>query len=173
MTQRALVITDMLNDFLDPTGALYVGDGGRTIIPFVAQKIQDMRQEGAVIIYLADAHDPEDPEFRRFPPHAVRGTWGAAIIPELSLATSDYLVTKTSFSGLFGTELKDILKQREVTEVHLVGVCTSICIMETARDLDLNGFRVVVHREGVADLHQEDNDWALERMARLFGVEVR
>jgi len=46
-------------------------------------------------------------------------------------------------------------------------------VMETARDLDLNGFQVVVYRDGVADLHQEDNEWALERMSRLFGVQVR
>jgi len=173
MTKRALVITDMLNDFLDPAGALYVGEPGRAIIPFVAAKIQEMRQEGAVIIFLADAHDAEDPEFRRFPSHAVRGTWGAAVIPELSVASSDHLVTKTTFSGLFGTKLKDILRQEGVTEVHLAGVCTSICVMETARDLDLNGFQVVVYRDGVADLHQEDNEWALERMSRLFGVQVR
>jgi nicotinamidase-related amidase len=42
--------------------------------------------------------------------------------------------------------------------------------METARDLDVQGYRVVVYRAGVADLHREDNEWALERMARLFGV---
>ncbi len=173
MAKRALIITDMLNDFLDPAGALYVGEAGRAIIPFVATKIQQMRQEGAVIIFLADAHDPDDPEFRRFPPHAVLGTWGAAVIPELSVAAGDHLVAKTTFSGLFNTELHDILRQEGVTEVHLVGVCTSICVMETARDLDLNGFQVVVYRDGVADLHQEDNDWALERMSRLFGVQVR
>ncbi len=56
--------------------------------------------------------------------------------------------------------------------MHLLGVCTSICIMETARDLDLKGYRVVVYRAGVADLNQEDHAWALERMARLFGVKV-
>ncbi|MGQ9921854.1 MAG: cysteine hydrolase family protein [Desulfobacca sp.] len=173
MAKRALVITDMLNDFLDPAGALYVGEAGRAIIPFVAGKIEAMRQEGAVIIFLADAHEPVDPEFRRFPPHAVSGTWGAAVIPELTPTPGDHLVTKSTFSGLFGTKLKDILVQEGVTEVHLVGVCTSICVMETARDLDLHGFRVVVYRDGVADLHQEDNEWALERMSRLFGVEVR
>lgn len=172
MAKKALVITDMLNDFLDPAGALYVGEAGRAIIPFVAAKIQEMRQEGAVIVFLADAHEPADPEFSRFPPHAVRGTWGAAVIPELTVLPGDYVVTKTTFSGVFNTELKDLLQAAGVTEVHLVGVCTSICIMETARDLDLHGFAVTVYRNGVADLHQEDNDWALERMARLFAVTV-
>ncbi len=172
MSRQALVITDMLNDFLDPQGALYVGEAGRAIIPFVAAKVREMRAAGALTIFLADAHDPQDPEFRRFPPHAVIGTWGAQVIPELQVEPGDVLVSKTTFSGLFNTELRDLLQSQGVTEVHLVGVCTSICVMETARDLDLHGFQVVVYRDGVADLHQEDNDWALERMARLFGVRV-
>lgn len=172
MPFQALVVTDMINDFLDPTGALYVGEAGRGIIAFVAAKLEDMRRQGAVIIFLGDAHDPDDPEFRRFPPHSIKGTWGARLISELAVAATDYRVEKAHFSGLLFTGLEDILRRHEVEEVHLVGVCTSICIMETARDLDLKGYRVVVHRAGVADLHREDNEWALERMARLFGVVV-
>jgi nicotinamidase/pyrazinamidase len=172
MAARALVIADMINDFLDPQGSLYVGEAGRTIIPFVAAKIAEERQQGAAVIFLADAHDPTDQEFRRFPPHGVKGTWGAEIISELEVKATDYRVEKTYFSGLLATELEDILQREAVEEVHLLGVCTSICIMETARDLDLKGYRVVVSRAGVADLNQEDHEWALERMARLFGVKV-
>ena len=172
MASRVLVIADMINDFLDPQGSLYVGEAGRAIIPFVAAKIEEERRQGAAIIFLADAHDPADPEFRRFPPHGVKGTWGAQIIPELEVKATDYRVEKTYFSGLLATGLEDILQRQEVEEVHLLGVCTSICIMETARDLDLKGYRVVVYRAGVADLNREDQEWALERMARLFGVKV-
>ncbi len=172
MAPLALVVADMINDFLDPAGSLSVGEAGRAIIPFVAAKIKEMRRQGAVIIFLSDAHDPADLEFRRFPPHGVKGTWGAQIIGELEVAATDHQVEKTYFSGLLKTGLETILRREAVEEVHLLGVCTSICIMETARDLDLNGYRVVVYRAGVADLHREDHEWALERMARLFGVKV-
>jgi nicotinamidase/pyrazinamidase len=172
MASQALVIADMINDFLDPAGALYVGEAGRAIIPFVAATIEERRRQGAVIIYLTDAHDPVDPEFRRFPPHGVKGTWGAAVIPELEIAATDYRVEKAYFSGLQETELAEVLAQEGVREVHLLGVCTSICIMETARDLDLRGYRVSVYRSGVADLKREDHEWALTRMARLFGVTI-
>ena len=39
MGKTALIVADMLNDFLDPGGSLYVGAQAREIIPFVAQKI--------------------------------------------------------------------------------------------------------------------------------------
>jgi nicotinamidase/pyrazinamidase len=173
MASQALVVADMINDFLDPAGALYVGEAGRAIIPFVAGKIEEMRRLGAAIIFLCEAHAPVDPEFRRFPPHGVKGTWGSRIIPELEGAAVDLrVVEKAHFSGLLDTRLEAILYQEQVEEVHLTGVCTSICIMETARDLDLKGFRVVVYRAGVADLDREDHEWGLQRMARLFGVKI-
>jgi nicotinamidase/pyrazinamidase len=172
MASRVVVIADMINDFMDPAGSLYVGEAGRAIIPFVAAKVREERRQGAAVVFLGDAHDPADPEFRRFPPHGIKGTWGAEVIPELEVQATDYRVEKTYFSGLLATGLKNILQQERPEEVYLLGVCTSICIMETARDLDLKGYRVVVYRAGVADLNQEDHEWALGRMARLFGVKV-
>ena len=44
MGKTALIVADMLGDFLDPDGSLYVGPSGREIIPFVAGKIEATRQ---------------------------------------------------------------------------------------------------------------------------------
>ncbi len=94
MASQALVVADMINDFLDPAGSLYVGEAGRGIIAFLPAKVEAMRRQGAVIIFLCDAHDPADPEFRRFPPHGIKGTWGARIIPELEVAGTDFQVAR-------------------------------------------------------------------------------
>lgn len=172
MEKPALIVADMLRDFIDPEGALYVGEAGLQIVPFVSQKIAEMREQGAVIIFLCDAHDPDDREFKRFPPHCVRHTWGAEIIPQLAMQPGDYRVEKTRFSGLYNTNLEDILKQEQVTAVHLVGACTSICIMETASDLLDRDYAVTVYRQGVADLNPQDHEWALKRMAKILGAQV-
>ncbi len=47
MGKTALIVADMLNDFLDPDGSLYVGPSGREIIPFVAGKIETTRRQAA------------------------------------------------------------------------------------------------------------------------------
>lgn len=172
MPRSALLVIDMLNDFLDPAGALFIGPAGREIIPFVAAKISAFRQHGAPVIFLCDAHDPEDPEFKRFPPHAVKGSWGAQIIPELTPAATDYVVEKHFYTGWYDSKLPELLEYLRIQEIHLVGVCTSICVLETARDLSLLGYEVSVYREGVADLTPEDHDWALRRLIRLYGVKV-
>lgn len=172
MGKVALVVADMLNDFLDPRGALYVGPTAREIIPFVARKIEESRAGGGVVIFVCDAHAPEDREFRHFNPHAVKGTWGAEIIPELPRQPQDYRVEKTRYSCFYNTNLDDLLKREAVARVELVGVCTSICVMETAKELFDRDIPCRVYREGVADFDHEAHVFALKHMARVFGVQV-
>ena len=172
MGKAALIVTDMLNDFLDPQGSLYVGPQAREIIPFVAQKIAAFRSQGGVVIFTCDAHAPDDREFRYFPAHAVKGNWGARIIPELRLAPGDYRVEKTRYSPFAGTNLDEILRAEQVEEVHVVGVLTSICVMETVRELFERDMPGLVYRQGVADSDPEAHAFALKQMQRFLGARV-
>jgi nicotinamidase/pyrazinamidase len=172
MGKAALIVADMLNDFLDPRGSLYVGPQGREIIPFVAQKIAAFRAPGRVVIFVCDAHAPDDREFRYFPPHAVKGSWGSQIIPELAPAPGDYRVDKTRYSAFAHTNLDDILQKEQVTEVHVVGVCTSICVMETVKELFDRDMPALVYRQGVADFDPEAHAFGLKHMQRIMGAQV-
>ena len=172
MGKTALIVADMLNDFLDPQGSLYVGSQAREIIPFIAQKLAEFRAEGGVVIFVCDAHAPNDREFRLFPPHAVKGTWGAQVIPELTPAPGDYQVEKTRYSAFARTNLDELLKQEGVTEVQVVGVLTSICVQETVKELFDRDIAAVVYRQGVADADPEAHAFALKYMQRVLGARV-
>jgi nicotinamidase-related amidase len=172
MGKVALIVADMLRDFIDPKGALYVGPTAREIIPFVAQKIDEVRTRGGVVIFVCDTHDPDDREFKFFPPHAVKDTEGAEIIPELPLKPGDYQVAKTRYSCLAKTDLEDILKREQVERVEVVGVCTSICVLETVKELFDRDIPSLVYRQGVADFDPEGHAFALKHMARVFGAKV-
>jgi nicotinamidase/pyrazinamidase len=172
MGKAALIITDMLNDFLDPQGALYVGPQAREIIPFIDQKIKEFREQGGVVIFACDAHAPRDREFRYFPPHAVKGSWGARIIPELTPGPGDYRVEKTRYSAFAHTDLDNILKQEGIEEVHVVGVMTSICVMETIKELFDRDLPGLVYRQGVADSDPEAHIFALKQMQRVLGATI-
>jgi nicotinamidase/pyrazinamidase len=171
MGKVALIVADMLNDFIDPQGALFVGQGCRDIIPFVVQQAEVVRAGGGVVIFVCDAHAPDDREFDQFEPHAVKGTWGTEIIPELPFLPGDYRVEKTRYSALYNTTLEAILKQEGVSQVELVGVCTSICVMLTALDLLNRDIPCRVYRDRVADFDPKAHDFALEHMQKL-GVKV-
>ena len=172
MGKVALIVADMLRDFMEPQGTLYLGDAAREIIPFVARKIEETRAAGGVVIYVCDAHAPDDKEFQLFAPHAVKGTRGGEIIPELRILPGDYRVEKTSYSCFHNTEMDSILKREQVERVEIVGVCTSICVMETVKELFDRGLPRLVYREGVADFDPEGHAFALKHMQRVLGAEV-
>ncbi|WP_456433603.1 cysteine hydrolase family protein [Thermosulfuriphilus sp.] len=169
---RVLIVVDMLNDFVDERGALYCGPPARAIIDFVAQKIAEFRGRKEPIIYLKDAHVPDDREFEAFPPHCLKGSWGGEIIAELTPAPEDIIVEKTRFSGFFRTPLEEILKSLGARELHFVGVCTNICVMDTVGDARNRDYPVVVYRDGVADFDQEAHEFALRRMERIYRAKV-
>jgi nicotinamidase/pyrazinamidase len=169
--KTALIVIDMLNDFLDPGGSLYVGAQAREIIPFVARKIAEFRDQGRVVIFVSDAHASDDPEFQTYPAHALKGSWGAGVIPELTPAPGDYRVEKTRHSAFDDTNLDDLLRREQVEEVHLVGVLTSICVLSTVQDLLHRKLPGLAYRQGIADSDPEAHAAALEQI-QLLGVNV-
>jgi nicotinamidase/pyrazinamidase len=172
MTQKLLMVIDMLNDFMDPKGALYCGDEARRIIPVIRSLVDKFVAENQPVVYLCDAHAPDDKEFELFSPHAVKGAWGAQIIPELTPPETGMVVGKTRFSALFGNNLEALLASLKPAEVWISGVCTSICVMDTAGDLRNRDYTVVVPVDAVADFDPEFHDFALKRMKRVYGTRL-
>src|SRR5215471_1009726 len=68
-------------DFMLPGGKLYVA-GAEKIIPNLNRLVEAARRGSASLISSADAHNPDDLEFRDWPPHCLKGTPGAELIPE-------------------------------------------------------------------------------------------
>jgi nicotinamidase-related amidase len=172
MGAQALIVVDMLNDFIHPEGALYCGEGARAIVPLIAERVAAARKAGHAVIYLQDAHAPDDREFDRFPPHGGAGTWGSRIIDELAPRPGEPVLAKTRYSGFYGTALAKILAEIAPEEVTVVGVCTSICVMDTVGGLANRDYRVRVPRRAVADFDETFHRFALERMQRLYGANI-
>ncbi|AEH44987.1 isochorismatase hydrolase [Thermodesulfatator indicus DSM 15286] len=172
MQMRALLVIDMINDFLDPKGVLFCGEEVRAIISPLQEKIKQFRRDKNPVFYLCDQHEPEDLEFLAFPPHALKGSWGAEIIPELKPETIDYVIPKTRFSGFFKTPLEDMLLKLGVKTVCLTGVCTSICVMDTAADAFFRNFKIEVFKDCVGDFDKEMHLFALKRMERIYKAKI-
>lgn len=170
---NALLVIDMLNDFMTENGALYCGDDAKKIIPFIKDKIDECRLAKCKVIYVCDAHDPDDKEFKMFPPHAVKGTEGAEIIDELKPGPSDIVVDKATLEPFYGTDLDRVLRELKPDQIGIVGVCTSICVIEAVSALHVRGFKIVVYKDGVADFDAEAHEFALKKMADVYGAEVR
>lgn len=169
---EALLVVDMLYDFLDPHGALYCGEAASTIIPFVKGEIERQRNAGKPVIYICDRHRPDDPEFDLFPSHCVAGDLGAEICEALAPRPGDHIVYKRRYSGFFGTDLDLLLRELKITKVRMVGVCTNICVLYTAADARMRGYEVQVDPRGVASFDEEAHSWALKEMEKTLGVTI-
>ncbi|MGI6575772.1 MAG: cysteine hydrolase family protein [bacterium] len=172
MRKRALLVIDMLNDFILAQGNLCVGPAGEEIISGIIAEIEHFRTAGEPVFFICDQHLPNDLEFSMFPPHCVRGTTGAAIISAISPQAGEYIIPKRRYSAFFGTDLELHLREQGVEELVLVGVCTNICVLYTACDARMRNFRVTVPAAKVASFDQEAHNFALEQMKTVLGVEV-
>jgi len=163
----------MLNDFVQEGAPLEV-PATRTIVPALVKRLADARARGIPVIYICDAHQPDDPEFARmgWPPHAVKGTAGAAVVKELAPQATDPVVGKTAYSGFHRTNLQELLKSRGITDLVLTGCVTNICILYTAYDAVIRGYNVCVPIDCVAPLDPADGEFALKQMEQVLGVQV-
>ncbi|HHT9124998.1 MAG TPA: cysteine hydrolase family protein [Candidatus Brocadiia bacterium] len=164
---KALLITDMLRDFIDKGAPLEVS-GGRDIVANIQRQIENARKTNIPILYCCDRHKKDDPEFRIWPPHAVEGTKGADIIDELKPQKGDSIIPKTTYSNFFESTLDSTLRRLGVNHLILTGVCTNICILYTAVDAYMRGYGVTVPEDCVAALTKEDHKFALRQIKEVL-----
>ncbi|MEJ2183254.1 MAG: cysteine hydrolase [Nitrospirota bacterium] len=173
MRKEALLVIDMLNDFVREGAPLEVPDT-RKVLPNIRREIDKAREAGNPVVYIVDTHEPDDKEFRKmgWPPHAVKGTEGQQVVDELRPEPGDPVVNKSTYSGFYRSSLESILRERGITDLRLTGCVTHICVMFTAADAALRDYNVSVVQDAVAGLAPEDHEAALRIMKNVMGVEL-
>lgn len=170
---KVLLIIDVLKDFMEEGGSLSCGEEARKIIPHIKERIAEYRRKAHRIVYVCDAHEKEDKEFKMYSPHAVKGSEGAEIIDELKPRENDIVVEKTTVRPFYGNDLEEVIDKLSPEEVEVAGVCTSICVMEAVAALSVRGYNAVVDRKLVADFAPDAHKYALKRMKEVFGAQIR
>jgi nicotinamidase-related amidase len=169
--KAAILVIDMLNDFI-LEGAPLECAKGREIIKPIKRLIDFGRKKNLPVIHIADSHDPDDKEFKIWPPHAVNNTEGAEIIDVLKPQKGEIIIKKKTYDGFFNTNLEKVLKKKKIDTLIITGVCTDICILHTCSSATLLGFNVKVPRECVAALTDEDHFFALKHLEKVLKSEV-
>jgi nicotinamidase/pyrazinamidase len=71
---------DTQADFMLPGGKLYV-PGAERLLPNIRRLTDAARQGRVFLVSHGCFHIKDDPEFKTFPPHCIKGTAGSAYIP--------------------------------------------------------------------------------------------
>ena len=180
--KRALINIDYTFDFVADEGALTCGKPGQEIEESITNITNEFIEKNDFVVFAIDAHykgDAYHPETKLFPPHNIKGTNGRQLYGSLNatyqhhkLRENVYWMDKTRYSAFAGTDLELKLRERGITEVHLVGVCTDICILHTAIDAYNKGFNIVVYQDAVASFNHAGHEWALQHFIHSLGAEV-
>jgi nicotinamidase/pyrazinamidase len=185
---RALLIVDVQNDFTEG-GALPV-TGGAAVAKRISAYLSRHADEYDLIVASRDWHHgdddngghfagPEGPDFvDTWPVHCVAGTPGAAYHPDLDTSVIDVDVRKgqgrpdySAFQAVTedGTPLPDLLADRRVVTVDVVGLATDHCVRASALDARAAGFDVAVYEDLVAGVDDERSRGSLEEIRAAGG----
>jgi nicotinamidase/pyrazinamidase len=187
---RGLLIVDVQNDFTEG-GALGV-EGGAGVAERITEHLRASRDDYALVIASRDWHHGDDdngghfatdaaPDFTvTWPVHCVAGTPGADYHPALDAALIDVHVQKgqgrpaySAFEGTTddGRSLAEVLAERGITDLDVVGIATDYCVRASALDALESGERVRVLTDLIAGVAPASSAAALEEF-RAVGVET-
>ena len=177
---------DAQADFMLPGGKLYV-PGAEKLIPNIRQLVNTASEQGVFLVSSGDAHAENDPEFQQFPPHCLRGTPGAQIIPEG--LTRDFLLVANDPSEVLGADVLEhsqvVLEKQSLdvfdnphtsqmverlganTEYVIFGVVTEYCVRCAAKGLLDRGKAVFIVSDAIETLKPEDGCRTLDELRRL------
>lgn len=191
MLSRNLVFweVDVQADFMLPGGKLYV-PGAENLLPNI-RRLTDAARQGLVFLVSHGCyHTPDDPEFATFPPHCVKGTRGAMLVPEalterIATVRNDQSATlpgdlyryqqillEKQTLDIFKSAHADELVKRLGPEVEYVvfGVVTEYCVGLAAKGLLERGRRVSVVQDAIETLNSEDGQRTIAELQALGAV---
>jgi nicotinamidase-related amidase len=174
MDNKVVILIDMLNDFV--TGDLKCERAMR-IIPKLKKLVEAARKCNVPVIYSNDAHYPQDAEVvHKWGKHAIKGTKGAEVIPELKPTAKDYIVEKRTYSGFYETGLDPLLrslyKGEGVKTVILGGLHTHMCVRHTSADAFFRGYKIIIAKDGVEAFTKEDHEQGLKYLEYVYNAKI-
>lgn len=169
-----------------PGGKLYV-PGAERLLPNIRRLTDAARQGRVFLVSHGCFHTPDDPEFKQFPPHCVKGTPGAAYVAEglaervavvpneadasLPRDLSEYqqiLLEKQTLDIFESRHAEELLRRLPSDAAFVVfGVVTEYCVGLAAKGLLERGRRVFVVQDAIETLKAEDGERTLTELKAL------
>lgn len=166
---------DTQADFMLPGGKLYV-PGAERLLPNIRRLTDAARQDRVFLVSHGCFHTKDDPEFKTFPPHCIKGTAGSAYVPEAltnrvvtvpneptaaippDLAQYQQILLEKQTLDIFESRHAGDLLERlgKNAEFVVFGVVTEYCVRFAAKGLLDRGRRVSVVKDAIETLKAED-----------------
>jgi ureidoacrylate peracid hydrolase len=167
--RTAVLVVDMLNEFLED-GGLMVLPGGHVLYPPIQKLVDTAHQLHMPVFWLNQTLHPGDKLFEKRIVHCIAGTWGAQVVSALHQGPADVTVPKRRYSGFFQTDLDLYLREKRIENVIVTGVVTNICVRSTIHDAFFLGYEVFVPVECVAATSPAQQESSLYDIDTHYGT---
>jgi nicotinamidase-related amidase len=161
--------------------------GAEKLLPNIRRLTDAARQDRVFLVSHGCFHTPNDPEFRIFPPHCVKGTPGAELVPEAlaekfvrvsneadaklpaDLSRYQQILLEKQTLNIFESRHADTLVQQLGSRAEFVvfGVVTEYCVSFAVKGLLERGRRVAVVQDAIETLKQEDGEKTMAELQNL------
>ena len=172
--RTALIVYDMINDFLQPGSPLKSVRAREELVPRLKPLIAACRRKKLGVIYACQNYDREGigdgikmAHARR---GAIAGTRGVEVYHELAPQPGDITIPKRRFDAFLGTDLELILRQQRIDTLIIVGTSTSIGTETTARCAVTRDYRVIFPSDGTVNRDLPDVGWGPVTLDELLRV---
>ncbi len=164
----ALLVIDMINDYLHPDGLLYC-EQCREIIPSLSETIKFARKKDIQVIYVNTTLESSDDLLaKKWGLHAVAGTFGAEVIDELKPRVNDLIIPKKGYNGFSQTRLNDELQKHKINNIVLTGIHSHVCVLLTA----VGGFELGYNVTVLEDCISTDSTSIRGRELNFFNTHI-
>ena len=166
----SVIVLDMVNDFV--TGEI-AAERAERIIPTLRDDLLPAAREHDVrVIYANDAHRPEDTELDVWGEHAMRGTEGAKVIPELTPEEGDDVFEKRFYDAFYETGIDAHLRTLGVDRIILTGLHTNMCARHTSASAFFRGYDIAVPADCVDAFSEEAHKEGLTYLDEVYDAEI-
>src|SRR5271155_731593 len=177
MHRTALLVVDMLADFLAPKPGLEAPEGIVSLVENNQKVCRVAREKGIPVIFVNDAFQkteiPIDRHFKLSIPHAIIGTEEALVVKELEYdQNQDFIVEKKLYDGFYNTRLDSILRELDVKNCIVTGTWTNACVQHTVMGGFCRGYDVTVIEDCCSCPDEAEHDRALAYMKKFYGAQA-
>ena len=172
-----ILVIDEIYGFLGKIGNL-ANEENMVVVPGTRKLLKRKIPEGCEVLFLCDGHKKGDPELKIFDEHCMAGTDEAKVVDELfEFVTPKNYIPKPGHDGFYGTNLEEIIKQKNPDYIIVVGVCTDICVLYTImnlRNIKLRNpdYQIIVPKDCVRAFDVANTDVWLDHMKNVLDVQI-
>ncbi|AST93950.1 MULTISPECIES: cysteine hydrolase family protein [Sutcliffiella] len=167
---HALLIIDIINDFQFGHGAV-LAEKTQAFVPDLLALKKKLKKLKIPIIYVNDHYGIWQADYNKII-EKCSNIRSKHIIDILEPEQDDFFLIKPKHSAFYETALHTLLTELKIDSLILTGLAGNICVLFTANDAYMRGYKLYALKDCIASNNNHDNLHALTMMKNVMKATI-